>query len=151
MSAFAKNEQAEQKHREAGSYYDVLYDFTKTMFMVNDKAADGENVKILQRQCKKVFPAFVTLCGMDMTEQQKEQPKPKQEPEPKPKPRTVLQVTLKTRDDWGLCPVCGTKCIKVRESTILVNFPMFCKRCKSERLVTWQYKKSGTSSDTSRN
>ena len=35
------------------------------------------------------------------------------------------------------CPICGNKTRdKVREDTILKNFPLFCPKCKKENLVT---------------
>lgn len=34
------------------------------------------------------------------------------------------------------CPVCGNKTRdKIREDTVLKNFPLFCPKCKSERLI----------------
>ena len=34
------------------------------------------------------------------------------------------------------CPICGNKTRdKVREDTILKNFPLFCPKCKSEFLI----------------
>lgn len=34
------------------------------------------------------------------------------------------------------CPICGNKTRdKVREDTILKNFPLFCPKCKSECLI----------------
>jgi hypothetical protein len=32
-----------------------------------------------------------------------------------------------------LCPVCGCKTrIKVRPDTVIINFPLFCPKCKQE-------------------
>ena len=53
---------------------------------------------------------------------------------------------------WVLCPVCNNKTrTKVREDTELVNFPLFCPKCKSEclidieqldlRLALWEYRR----------
>lgn len=37
---------------------------------------------------------------------------------------------------WLLCPVCGNKTrIKVRQDTELINFPLYCPKCKQETLV----------------
>jgi len=37
---------------------------------------------------------------------------------------------------WILCPVCKNKSrVKVREDTELINFPLFCSKCKQESLV----------------
>ena len=34
------------------------------------------------------------------------------------------------------CPICGNKTRdKVREDTILKNFPLFCPKCKQETLI----------------
>lgn len=38
--------------------------------------------------------------------------------------------------EWVLCPVCNNKtCIKIREDTTLLNFPLFCPKCKQETLI----------------
>jgi len=38
--------------------------------------------------------------------------------------------------EWVICPVCKSKTrIKVREDTELINFPLFCPKCKQESLV----------------
>ena len=38
--------------------------------------------------------------------------------------------------EWVLCPVCGNKTrTKVREDTVLVNFPLYCPKCKHEILI----------------
>ncbi|MDC7291570.1 cysteine-rich KTR domain-containing protein [Blautia schinkii] len=37
---------------------------------------------------------------------------------------------------WLLCPVCNNKTrTMVREETVLVNFPLFCPKCKQETLI----------------
>ena len=37
---------------------------------------------------------------------------------------------------WLLCPVCGNKTrLKVRQDTELINFPLYCTKCKQETLV----------------
>lgn len=37
---------------------------------------------------------------------------------------------------WLMCPVCGRKTRnKVREDTILINYPLFCPKCKRVTLV----------------
>lgn len=37
---------------------------------------------------------------------------------------------------WVLCPVCGSKTrTKVRQDTVLKNFPLFCPKCKKEVLI----------------
>jgi uncharacterized Zn finger protein (UPF0148 family) len=37
---------------------------------------------------------------------------------------------------WVICPVCENKTrVKIREDTVLENFPLFCPKCKQESLV----------------
>ena len=41
--------------------------------------------------------------------------------------------------EWVLCPLCGGKTrLKIREDTILENFPLYCPKCKQETLVAVQ-------------
>ena len=43
------------------------------------------------------------------------------------------------KDDWLLCPVCKNKTrTKIRNDTVLLNFPLFCPKCKKEILVNVQ-------------
>ncbi len=40
---------------------------------------------------------------------------------------------------WLLCPVCGNKTrLKLREDTILENFPLYCPKCRQETLINVQ-------------
>ena len=40
------------------------------------------------------------------------------------------------RCEWILCPICNKKTrIKIRENTILKNFPLYCPKCKQETLI----------------
>lgn len=40
------------------------------------------------------------------------------------------------KSEWILCPVCHSRTrIKAREDTILLNFPLFCPKCKREMLI----------------
>ena len=42
-------------------------------------------------------------------------------------------------EKWVLCPVCGNKTrIKIRENTVLLNFPLFCPKCRLEQLINGQ-------------
>ena len=42
-------------------------------------------------------------------------------------------------EKWVLCPVCGNKTrIKIRENTVLLNFPLFCPKCRREQLINVQ-------------
>ena len=37
---------------------------------------------------------------------------------------------------WILCPVCGGKTrARLREDTVLVNYPLYCPKCKLETLI----------------
>jgi len=38
--------------------------------------------------------------------------------------------------EWILCPVCRNKTrVKIREDTVLENFPLFCPKCKQETII----------------
>lgn len=38
--------------------------------------------------------------------------------------------------EWIRCPVCGSKTRdKIREDTILKNYPLYCPKCKQESLI----------------
>ena len=38
--------------------------------------------------------------------------------------------------NWLLCPICGNKTRdKIREDTVLKNFPLYCPKCKQEILI----------------
>ncbi len=40
------------------------------------------------------------------------------------------------RIEWIRCPVCGNKSRdKIREDTILKNFPLYCPKCRQETLI----------------
>lgn len=37
---------------------------------------------------------------------------------------------------WIRCPVCGNKTRdRLREDTILINYPLYCPKCKQETLI----------------
>ena len=37
---------------------------------------------------------------------------------------------------WILCPVCGNKTRnRLREDTVLKNYPLYCPKCKQETLI----------------
>lgn len=41
---------------------------------------------------------------------------------------------------WVRCPECGAKTrVKIREDTILRNFPLFCPKCKRTFLIDAQH------------
>ncbi|MDT4370983.1 cysteine-rich KTR domain-containing protein [Blautia faecis] len=38
--------------------------------------------------------------------------------------------------EWLLCPLCGNKTRnKIREDTVLKNYPLYCPKCKQETLI----------------
>lgn len=39
-------------------------------------------------------------------------------------------------EKWILCPVCGGKTRnKIREDTVLINYPLYCPKCRKESLI----------------
>lgn len=39
--------------------------------------------------------------------------------------------------EWILCPICENKTrAKMREDTILKNYPLFCPKCRHETLIS---------------
>jgi len=39
-------------------------------------------------------------------------------------------------DKWIICPVCDSKTRnKIREDTVLENFPLYCPKCKKETII----------------
>nr|WP_290462313.1 cysteine-rich KTR domain-containing protein [Acutalibacter muris] len=40
------------------------------------------------------------------------------------------------KTEWIHCPVCGNKTrVKLRKDSILVNFPLYCPKCRHEMLI----------------
>lgn len=40
------------------------------------------------------------------------------------------------KQEWILCPVCGNKTRdRIREGTVLRNYPLYCPKCKHESLI----------------
>ncbi len=40
------------------------------------------------------------------------------------------------RTEWIRCPVCGNKTRgRIREDTILKNYPLYCPKCRQETLI----------------
>ena len=38
--------------------------------------------------------------------------------------------------EWVKCPICGNKTrIKIRSDTVIVNFPLYCPKCKQDTLI----------------
>lgn len=43
------------------------------------------------------------------------------------------------KNKWILCPVCGSKTRdRLREDTVLKNYPLYCPKCKQESLIEAQ-------------
>ena len=43
---------------------------------------------------------------------------------------------IRAMEEWILCPVCRSKTrIRIRDDTVLINFPLFCPKCKHTTLV----------------
>lgn len=39
-------------------------------------------------------------------------------------------------EEWILCPVCGGKTRdKIRIDTVLINYPLYCPKCKQNSLI----------------
>mgnify|MGYP002771002447 FL=1 len=40
------------------------------------------------------------------------------------------------KTEWILCPTCkGKTRDRIREDTILINYPLYCPKCKQEHLI----------------
>ncbi|RGH69159.1 cysteine-rich KTR domain-containing protein [Ruminococcus sp. AM31-15AC] len=38
--------------------------------------------------------------------------------------------------EWSLCPTCGGKTRdRIRQDTILINYPLYCPKCKQGHLM----------------
>lgn len=155
----ASIEMQDQEAIDDEQYYDMLYNFAQVTIRANDMALDGHPVKQIAKKLQQSAEAFYLLCKTDEivpvrankvgrpkkaeTPQEPEQPEvPETQTQP-PKKKIVRHTTLKSnlrvRNGWGICPICGAKCIKVNQNTIMVNFLMYCKRCHLESVVTWRY------------
>ncbi len=43
------------------------------------------------------------------------------------------------KTDWIYCPVCGSKTRdRIRQDTVLRNYPLYCPKCKQETLIEAQ-------------
>ncbi|AZO96694.1 cysteine-rich KTR domain-containing protein [Halocella sp. SP3-1] len=48
-------------------------------------------------------------------------------------------------EKWILCPICKSKTrLKIRQDTVLENFPLYCPKCKQETLINSRDKGTGT-------
>jgi Zn-finger nucleic acid-binding protein len=44
--------------------------------------------------------------------------------------------------EWILCPVCKSKTrTKIRDDTVLIMFPLYCPKCKHEKLINAEKQK----------
>ena len=51
---------------------------------------------------------------------------------------------MKINQEWICCPICGNKTgIRVREDTVLENFPLCCPKGKLESLIEVKNKRKG--------
>lgn len=42
-------------------------------------------------------------------------------------------------EQWVLCPMCGAKTrLRLLQRTVLRDFPLFCPKCRQERLINAQ-------------
>ena len=40
-------------------------------------------------------------------------------------------------EEWILCPICGSKTRdKIRTDTVLINYPLYCPKCKQNSLIS---------------
>ena len=45
-------------------------------------------------------------------------------------------------EEWILCPVCRSKTHnRIRDDTVLLNFPLYCPKCRQETLIAVQQQK----------
>ena len=45
-----------------------------------------------------------------------------------------------SNQSWVLCPICNNKTrTKIRDDTELINFPLFCPKCKQETLINMKH------------
>ena len=54
----------------------------------------------------------------------------------------MMEIDGKKEMLWLLCPKCGARTkIKIYEDTVLLNFPLYCTKCKEEtKLGVIKYK-----------
>lgn len=47
-------------------------------------------------------------------------------------------VQLCVQEERAICPACGARTqVVIRSDTILINFPLFCKKCKRTTVVRY--------------
>ena len=48
-------------------------------------------------------------------------------------------MNINSRIEWVRCPVCGSKTRnRIREDTVLINYPLYCPKCKHETIINVQ-------------
>ena len=48
----------------------------------------------------------------------------------------MMKNHISRKSCWVLCPACGSKTRdRIRENTILKNYPLYCPKCKQETLI----------------
>ena len=53
--------------------------------------------------------------------------------------------------EWIICPICGNKTRdRVREDTVLKNYPLYCPKCKKETLINAKKLQPSSKSQTQR-
>ncbi|MFV0414092.1 MAG: cysteine-rich KTR domain-containing protein [Oscillospiraceae bacterium] len=49
---------------------------------------------------------------------------------------TLKELEVHVENGWILCPHCGCKTrTKIKADTILVNYPLYCPKCKRETTI----------------
>lgn len=148
------NDNAEEEIK----YYAMLNDFASVVTKANKQSFQGMTPKHIANTLRRSAEAFCNLCMIDAiigsngpdaaqekvqeqaTVHKEEAAAPEQEAgwEPQQKEQPIPDNFLRIdKSGWGLCPVCGTKVLKVTATTRLENFPVYCKRCKADHLVNW--------------
>lgn len=134
-------------------YYDMLYDFASVVTKANEQSFEGMTPKHIAGTLRRSAEAFCRLCMIDTIAENKEPDRAQEGPqkheeesqvsdqeviqeqqEERPIPGNFLHID---KNGWGLCPVCGTRVLKVTATTRLENFPVYCKRCRADHLVNW--------------
>ena len=133
-------EETDRIAQDETQYYDMLYNFAQVAIKANDMALDGYSTNQIAKKLQKSAEAFYLLCKADLKEnvivhkEKIEKDEKKQEvKEPEPLPDNFI----KEDNGWGLCPICRKKMVKLTSETKLVNFPAYCKACKSDYVVSW--------------
>lgn len=133
-------------------YYDMLYDFASVVTKANEQSFEGLEPNRIAGTLRRSAEAFCRLCMIEpitevkerkrdwekFQEQKEERPEQEQDTEQEQKERPIPGNFLRIdKNGWGLCPVCGSRVLKVTATTRLENFPVYCKRCRADHLVNW--------------